>query len=118
MTWIPSDSTSPDRLVAPPPVLGQLPPPSSLLFPPPAAVQMEETDGSTAHKSCLAKRPLMAPYSEAAKALLSSPLPPELVVDFKGIKPVQPKFQSLISTDNLVFLFTNRFQRIVCHFVA
>lgn len=25
-----------------------------------------------------------APFSDAAKALLSSPLPPELVVDFKG----------------------------------
>lgn len=49
---------------------------------------MEETDSPpTAHKPCLAaKRPLMAPYSEAAKALLSSPLPPELVVDFKGDK--------------------------------
>lgn len=47
---------------------------------------MEETDAPTAHKPCLAKRPLMAPYSEAAKALLSSPLPPELVVDFKGKK--------------------------------
>lgn len=27
---------------------------------------------------------LTAPFSDAAKSLLSSPLPPELVVDFKG----------------------------------
>jgi hypothetical protein len=29
-------------------------------------------------------QPLLAPFSEAAKSLLSSPLPPELVVDFKS----------------------------------
>ena len=86
MTWIPSGSSSTDRFLPPLPVLAHLPPPYSLLFPPPPAAEMEETDPSpTAHKPCLAaKRPLMAPYSEAAKALLSSPLPPELVVDFKG----------------------------------
>lgn len=86
MTWIPSGSSSTDRFLPPLPVLAHLPPPYSLLFPPPPSVEMEETDSPpTAHKPCLAaKRPLMAPYSEAAKALLSSPLPPELVVDFKG----------------------------------
>lgn len=37
------------------------------------------------HKPCISKRSRVAPLSEAAKALLSSPLPPELVVDFKGM---------------------------------
>ena len=40
-------------------------------------------DVSLPHKLCLTKRN-MSPFAEAAKALLSSPLPPELVVDFKG----------------------------------
>lgn len=33
-----------------------------------------------------ARQQQLTPFSEAAKALLSSPLPPELVVDFKGTK--------------------------------
>ena len=39
------------------------------------------------HKVCLVKRNNLPPFSEAAKALLSAPLPPQLVVDFKR-KPI------------------------------
>ena len=43
--------------------------------------------GTTAHKVCapVKRNNLPPPFSEAAKALLSSPLPPQLVVDFKGL---------------------------------
>ena len=83
---MPSDSTiSSNSSIVP---QGNTPAPSSLLFPPPLAADMDDTDTPLAaqiSKPCLLpKRPLMAPFSEAAKSLLSSPLPPELVVDFKG----------------------------------
>ena len=53
----------PEQVAPPPPLPPPLPPP---------------------HKVCLVKRNnLPPPFSEAAKALLSSPLPPQLVVDFK-----------------------------------
>ena len=51
--------------------------------------QMVRPDDSSSPKTVAQKvkhshQPLLAPFSEAAKSLLSSPLPPELVVDFKS----------------------------------
>ena len=60
---------------------------SSLLWPSsevgahqtPAPLQMNDKVTSQAHKACVSSK-----FTDAAKALLSSPLPPELIVDFKG----------------------------------
>ena len=54
--------------------------PPHLSFPPPPLPLIRMDDKSSRPP----RLDFTAPISDAAKALLSSPLPPELVVDFKG----------------------------------